>query len=172
MSSILKIALGVVVLAALGTVGFFSLRGGHKADTTFIRTLQLRVVPHSSYVIDLPSNYSLEENTGPDFSVFYIKPVDTAATRDFYGGFYLGNYPSLISVSNDSCAHAPIQGSLFNTQKEWSLFDCTNGFSIQAIGATNTKDGWDTYVHAFGHGVDDEALNKLLAIFSTLRTKE
>ena len=92
MSSILKIALGVVVLAALGTVGFFSLRGGHKADTTFIRTLQLRVVPHSSYVIDLPSNYSLEENTGPDFSVFYIKPVDTAATRDFYGGFYLGHY--------------------------------------------------------------------------------
>jgi hypothetical protein len=45
-------------------------------------------------------------------------------------------------------------------------------FSIQTLAATNSKDSWDSYVHAFGHGVDDAALAKLVAIFSTLRQKD
>ncbi|SHG64231.1 hypothetical protein SAMN04488109_1203 [Chryseolinea serpens] len=172
MSSILKIALAGIVLAALGTAVFLSLREGDTVDTTFVSPLQTKVVPHSGYVIDLPSNYSLKENTGPDFSVFYFKPIDTTSIPNFYGGFYLGNYPSRFSVANNSCSHAPLQAPLFNALEEWTLFDCMNGFSSQAIGATNTKDGWDTYVHAFGHGADDEALHKLVTIFATLRKKE
>lgn len=166
----LKIALPALALTTLFSVAcqFKNSPDTPGVDTAFIARLQEKQVPHSRYVISLPQNYALKENEGPDFSVYYFQPIDTVAEPDFTGGFYLGNYPSE-SAPNDSCVHAPLQAKIMGALKEWAVFDCQGGFSIHTLALTNSKDGWDAYVHAFGHGVDDEALIKIVSIFSTLK---
>jgi len=163
-----------LLLLAIAFCGYFLSKPALRSDTdtTFMSTLREQQVPNTQYVIRLPKDYRLEEKEGPDFSVYFFSLTDTTAKADFHGGFYLGNYPSLFDHENDSCAHEAIQAEVLDIPSEWTLYDCQHGFSFQTIVATNSPERWDSYIHAFGHGVDDDALTKMVTIFSTLKRKD
>ena len=56
-------------------------------DSTFIRDITERQIGDSGLSIGIPADYTLEENEGPDFMVYYFYPTDTTITPDFSGGF-------------------------------------------------------------------------------------
>jgi hypothetical protein len=64
-----------------------------------------------------------------------------------------------------------MKGDILNENAEWTVFQCSADYSIQAIISNQYSKGWNSEIHAFGHGSSKNEINKLLKIYATLNKK-
>jgi hypothetical protein len=140
-------------------------------SSSFIDSLKEKQIEDTGYYISIPTGYFIKENRGPDFSVFYLVPIDTTVNVDFSGGLYFGNFPGKFPPPNDSCKVEMIKGEIFSSNADWTVFDCGKAYSIQAIVTNRFSTGWNNQIHAFGHGTSKSELYKILYMFATLNKK-
>ncbi len=140
-------------------------------SSSFIDSLREEHVEETSYYISIPTGYSIKENRGPDFIVFYFVPIDTTVKIDFSGGFYFGNFPNKFQPPNDSCKIDMIKGEILDKGADWTVFECNKSYSIQTIVNNKYSEGWNNQIHAFGHGTSKSELYKILQMFATLKKK-
>ncbi|MBS1542513.1 MAG: hypothetical protein JST14_02670 [Bacteroidetes bacterium] len=122
-----------------------------------------------SYYISMPNKYSITEKEGPDFSVFYFADSGTTSATSISGGMYFGNFPSEFPPKSDSCKVRTMDSQILGNKSSWTIYECDREFAIQTIVESNSGEGWNSQIHAFGHGKSKEDLDKILAIYSTLR---
>ena len=143
----------------------------NRTDESFTKSLKEKQIGNSNFYISIPTDYSIKENRGPDFSTFYIIPTDTTIKGDFSCGLYFGNFPSLFPPDNNNCKTETVKSEILNKNKEWTVYVYGNDYSIQTIVENKKNEGWNEKVHAFGHGKSVTEVDKILKIYSTLRTK-
>jgi hypothetical protein len=124
---------------------------------------------NSDYYISLPKNYTLKQNQGPDFSVFYFMPEDTNAQAKYAGGFYLGDYPNRFGPESDSCMTTTMGTTLLDSAATWTVYECRGFFTLQTVIETGPNGGWGSKVHAFGSAASKADMDKVLAIYATLK---
>jgi len=138
-----------------------------KPESPFKKSLIERKIAGTNFKISIPANYSLTEHNGPDFSVYYFGPSDTADKRNFRGGFYLGNAPGPFADA-DSCKIEKRYAYLLGDNKEWTVSKCDNQYSVQIVTKSNSGYSWAVYIHAFGRARSKIDLDRLLEVYSTL----
>lgn len=142
-----------------------------KVDEAFIKGLKEKQLEKSAYFISLPPDFTIQISEGPDFYVYYFYPADTTLKGSYSGGIYIGNYPSDFKPESDSCTTETVSGKILNQVRDWTIYICNGRFTVQTIVENKPNDGWDEKLHVFGYGSSKKEINKLLAIFSTLRKK-
>ena len=140
-------------------------------DNAFASSLVEQPVGQSGYVLALPATYTLRESEGPDFTVYRFVPRDTTATAALYGGLYFGNHPSAFEPDAADCQKQTRQGRLLGSAEKWTVYTCADSYDIQVIADSKSGQQWNELVHAFGHGTSPQDLDKVLAIFATLKKK-
>lgn len=142
-----------------------------RTDESFTKSLKEKQIGNSKFYISIPTDYSIKENRGPDFSVFYIAPTDTTIKDDFNCGLYFGNNPSLFPPDNNKCKEETVKSEILNQYIEWTVYVCGQNYSIQTIVENKKNEGWNEQIHAFGHGKSVTDIDKVLKIYSTLKMK-
>jgi len=143
-----------------------------KITQDFLDSLVDKQVGQLSYYISLPTKYDIKEQEGPDFSVFYITNSDTTVKSSFSGGMYFGNYANEFPPKSDSCKVTSTDSQILGQNSTWTIYECDGEFTLQTIVDSKSGEGWNNQIHAFGHGDTQEDLDKILAIYSTLRKKD
>ena len=128
-------------------------------------------IGESGFVVSVPAEYSITTSNGPDFSVYYISPVDTAVKDQLTCGLYFGNFPHEFEADNDSCKVETLKGQMLDSMQTWKVYNCQGDFSVQTITGNKKGEGWNYRVHAFGHAKRKEEMKTILEIFSTLKRK-
>jgi len=122
-----------------------------------------------NYKISIPSDYSIKESEGADFTVFHLAPTDTTIKHKFSGGIYFGNYPNKFSSPSGTCKNEIIKGDILDGYAYWAVYNCDGDFSVQTITASKSGQGWNNQIHAFGRGKSKSEIFKILKIYSTLK---
>jgi len=143
-----------------------------KTTDTFKSGLVERQVAKSDFYISIPADYSIKETNGPDFSVYYFSPTDTTIKGNFAGGLYFGNFPSEFEKDNDSCKTTTLKSTILNTNADWTVYNCSNNYTLQTIIDSKSGEDWNEKIHAFGHAKSEDNLHKVLDIYSTLKQKK
>lgn len=141
-------------------------------EDPYLKELKETQIGDIDFYISIPKGYTIKENRGPDFSVYYFFPKDTTKTEALTGGMYFGNHPSQIEKSIDSCKTTKIKSSILNKDAEWTSIECKSRFSTQTIVESGSTEGWNNYVHAFANSSSEADLKKVLKIFKTLKKKK
>lgn len=141
-------------------------------EDPYLKQLTEKQIGDSNYYISIPKKYTIKENRGPDFSVYYFYSADTTAKATFSGGLYFGNHPSQFEVSSDSCKTAKIKSKILNKNEDWTSYNCKGKFSIQTIVKSGSGEGWNEYIHAFAGAASTADLKKVLTIFKTIKKKK
>ncbi|TDO96593.1 hypothetical protein [Flavobacterium sp. 245] len=141
-------------------------------ENPYLKELAEKQIGDSKYYISIPKKYTIKENIGPDFSVYYFVPADTTATAAFSGGFYFGNYPSLFESASDSCKTEKIKSKILNKNADWRVYNCKGKYSIQSIFESGSNEGWNQYIHAFANANSAADLKKVFLILETMKKKE
>ncbi|MNX39411.1 hypothetical protein D3C86_697710 [compost metagenome] len=144
----------------------------HIVENPYLKELTEKQIGESNYYISIPKKYSIKENRGPDFSVYYFYPTDTTATAAFSGGFYFGNHPSLFGTAGDSCKTEKIKSKILNKNADWTVYNCKGNYSIQSIIESGSNEGWNQYIHAFAAANSAADLKKVFLILGTMKKKE
>jgi hypothetical protein len=144
----------------------------HIIENPYLKELTEKQIGESNYYISIPKKYSIKENRGPDFSVYYFYPTDTTATAAFSGGFYFGNHPSLFGTAGDSCKTEKIKSKILNKNADWTVYNCKGKYSIQSIIESGSNEGWNQYIHAFAAANSAADLKKVFLILGTMKKKE
>jgi hypothetical protein len=142
------------------------------SDNSYIEELVEKQIGQSNYYISIPKDYTLEASDGPDFSVYYFYPTDTAIVANYSGGFYFGNHPSQFPPENVSCKTDNSKSKILEKNTDWTIYNCKNKYSIQTIIDSKSAEGWNKFIHAYGSSNSKTDLNKLLNIFSTMKKKK
>lgn len=142
---------------------------GNEVKQTFLDSLVEEQIGGMNYYISLPINFSIEKKEGPDFSVFYFANTDTTAANSFSGGMYFGNHPSEFPPENDSCKVETIDSKILAESSTWTVYKCNGEFLAQTIVDSRSDERWNNQIHVFGHAKKEVDLDKVLAIYSTLR---
>jgi hypothetical protein len=162
----------LLIIATLACCNGGTKKGpAQQIENTFIDSLRETQIGTTRFYISLPIDYSIKENEGPDFSVFYFESTDTTIRSTFSGGMYFGNFPSSFGPANDSCKTEIMKGGILGGYPKWTAYDCDEEYSIQTIVDSKSGEGWNSKIHAFGHCTTKDGLNKLLDIYSTLKGK-
>jgi hypothetical protein len=164
---------GTVALSIL--ILFFSCKDVTKSNQVsqhFVDSLRVKQVGSLKYWISIPTGFEITEREGPDFSVYYFVQSDTTKKSKFSGGMYFGNYASKFPPNNDSCKVETINSKILDQNSDWTLYECQGVYSVQTIVASNSGEGWNNEIHAFGHGGSKNDLFKILKIYSTLHKKK
>jgi hypothetical protein len=135
----------------------------------FRKSLVEKEISTIGFHIYLPPHYSIKENEGPDFSVFYFASTDSTISNPFSGGLYFGNFPNEFRAANDSCKIEMMKGEALGESRNWRVYNCDGKYAIQTIINNKSSEGWNNNIHVFGHGASPEDLNKILVIYSTLK---
>jgi hypothetical protein len=138
-----------------------------KTIDTFKSTLIEKQLPNTKFFISIPADYFIREQEGPDFSLYYFLPTDTLKPSKYSGGLYLGYAPS--EFQPDSCKAYIQKSVILKSNREWTINNCKEGYTIQTIVSDNKDSGLK--IHAFGNSKNKEDINKVLKIFSTLKHK-
>lgn len=138
----------------------------------FRKSLKEQQIEGVNFYISLPPTYAIKMNEGPDFSVYYIQPVDTTVKTAFTAGLYFGNYPHTFEAPNDSCQITKTNGNILGENTDWTVYHCGERYSIQAIVDSHSGEGWNSKIHSFGHAYSESDLTKILEIYSTLQQKK
>jgi hypothetical protein len=141
-------------------------------EDPYLKQLTEKQIGDINYFISIPKNYTIKENRGPDFSVYYFYPTDTTAKAAFSGGLYFGNHPSQFEVSSDSCKTEKFKSKILNKNADWTSYNCQGKFSIQTIVESGSGEGWNEYIHAFAGASSTADLKKVLVIFKTIKKKK
>lgn len=139
------------------------------APEAFVQSLKSQPVGRTGFSISLPPGYEITSTQGPDFEVYYFAPTDTTKPAEFTGGMYMGNAPSTFDPSNDSCQIQARTSLILDKQHSWIVFNCNEVYSIQVIAESGSGKSWNDYIHAFGGGTSFAEINKVFAIYATLR---
>ncbi len=146
-------------------------KNNNATDTANKVKLFEKPIGESGFVVSIPAEYSITSSNGPDFSVYYISPTDTAIKGQLTCGLYFGNFPNEFEADNDSCKVETLKGHMLDSIQTWKVYNCQGDFSVQAITADQKGEGWNYKVHAFGNAKRREDLKTVLEIFSTLKKK-
>ncbi|KAF2332012.1 hypothetical protein [Flavobacterium daemonense] len=138
----------------------------------YLKELTEKQIGETNYYISIPKKYTIKENRGPDFSVYYFFPIDTTDTASFSGGFYFGNYPSLFEASSDSCKTEKRKSNILNKDTDWTVYNCNGKYSIQSIVESGSNEGWNHYIHAFANANSTADLKKIFLILETMKRKK
>ncbi|MTH16356.1 hypothetical protein [Flavobacterium sp. LC2016-01] len=141
-------------------------------ENPYLKELTEKQIGETNYYISIPKKYTIKENRGPDFSVYYFYPTDTTATAAFSGGFYFGNHPSQFGPSSDSCKTEKIKRKILNKTADWTVYNCKDIYSIQSIVESGSNEGWNQYIHAFANANSAADLKKVFLIMETMKKKE
>lgn len=141
-------------------------------EDPYLKELKETQIGDIDFYISIPKGYTIKENRGPDFSVYYFFPKDTTNTQAFTGGMYFGNHPSQFDESVDSCKTKKIKSIVLSKDTEWTSIQCKTRFSLQTIIESGSTEGWNSYIHAFAHTSSESDLKKVLTIFKTLKKKK
>lgn len=155
----------------LSIIAFLSFGCARGVDQDYVKTLKPTPFPSGNLEISIPSNYFITKNVGPDYDVFYVMPIDTANKKLFTAGLYLGNNPSAFRKLKSGCVETKREIKVFETQHEWSVFDCNGLFFTESIIKNKYSMGGDEFIHCFGNCTNEEDLEHILAIFSTLKKR-
>lgn len=140
-------------------------------ENPYLKQLTEKQIGDTNYYISIPKKYTIRENRGPDFSVYYFYPADTTAKAGFSGGLYFGNHPSQFEASSDSCKTEKFKSKILDKNSEWTRINCKGKFSIQTIVESGSDEGWNQYIHAFAGAASSADLKKVLTIFETIKKK-
>ena len=172
-------SLTLVFFTLLAFLTFSSCRntvntGAIETTKDSIVKIQLRETPvgKSNYLISIPENYTVTENEGPDFYVYYINTTDSTDTVSFTAGMYFGNHPTKFKPANDSCRTEVLNGTVLESNTDWTVYNCNDSYSLQAIADSKSGEGWNALVHAFGNTHSDSDILQVIDIFATLRKKK
>ena len=164
-----------IIIVLLGaTVVFSSCRRASSVNDlnqAFLDSLVEKPLSDIGYVLSVPAGYSITETRGEDFSVFYFDRSDSTIASAFSGGVYFGNHPGSFPPANDSCKVESLSSVILGTNATWTKHKCSEEYSIQTIVASDSDEGWNAKVHAFGHAKSETGIAKVLAIYRTLRKK-
>lgn len=111
--------------------------------------------------IDLPARYVVAHDRGPDFDVFRIRPIRRLGEDAGVLGVYVGHHPSFDPSGTES------PGTLFGEVVTFYTAMDSNVVSREAIVEVPGARG--TAVHVFIEGPDEQAVDALTAVASTLR---
>ena len=136
---------------------------------TFQSTLKPTPIPHSKFAVGVPPGYFVKESEGPDFSVYYVQPTDSARKPGFTAGFYFGNHPSWFGPHGDSCGTGQLARPLLGRPAIWTTYTCRADLAAQAIVASGSGEGWSEKLHAFAGGATPAELDQALTILTTLQ---
>lgn len=169
----------LTLFAFIAFLGFVSCTNTATTNTivetkdTIVKTPLIETqVGKSNYLISIPANYKVVENEGPDFYAYYINSTDTTDTVSFSAGMYFGNHPSKFKPANDSCSTELIDGTILESNTEWTVYNCQGSYSLQAIADSKSGEHWNNLIHAFGNTSSDADIQQVIDIFATLRKKE
>jgi hypothetical protein len=137
----------------------------------YLKSLVKKQVEHSNLMISIPPDYTIKENQGPDFSVYYIYPTDTTIKNKFTAGMYLGNNPSNFPAKSPNCKEKTVDGKVFGSPQKWTVYNCESVYSLQTTINNKFSEGWNEKIHAFGNTNSEDDINKIVAIFSTIEKK-
>ncbi len=126
-------------------------------------------IGQSDFYISIPDDYILKENAGPDFSVYYFYPSDTAVKAPFSGGLYFGNFPQKFEPKNDSCKIRDIKSRILDSLTNWTVHNCQGNYFVQTFAESKDPEGRGGTIHAFGNAKTQAGLNRILEIFGTMR---
>lgn len=157
------------LLTSLGMLLLFSCAS--QTNNAFRKTLIEKRIGTTNYFISIPKDYSVTQSDGIDFTVYYFSPIDTTIKAKFSGGLYLGNYPGEFEMENDSCKIENLKSKILDSLVDWKAYICNGIYSVQTITESKSGEDWNRLMHAFGTGVSRDEMNKILAIYSTLRHK-
>ncbi len=159
------------VFLSLTILGCSDKKTKHIPENPYLKQLTEKQIGETNYYISIPKKYTIKENRGPDFSVYYFYPTDTTAAAAFSGGFYFGNHPSLFEPS-DSCKTEKIQRKILKKNTEWTVYNCKGKYSIQSIVESGSSKGWNQYIHAFASANSAADLKNIFLILETMKKKE
>lgn len=160
------------VFLILTILGCSDKKTKHIPENPYLKQLTEKQIGDSNYYISIPKKYTIKENRGPDFSVYYFYPTDTTATAAFSGGFYFGNHPSRFESASDSCKTEKMQRKILNKNADWTVYNCKGKYSIQSIIESGSNEGWNQYIHAFASANSAADLKKVFLILGTMKKKE
>lgn len=141
-------------------------------DNSYQKDLVEKQIGESKFYLSIPTDYKIKVTNGPDFSVYYFHPKDSTVAANFYGGFYIGNHPSQFPPDSDSCKASNLKSRILDDYADWTIYECNEKYAIQTIIDNKSNEGWNQRIHAFGRADSTTNLNKLLAIFKTLKKKK
>jgi hypothetical protein len=160
-----------ILLITFQFIGCNTTQKDNPGAKTFRDSLEIKQIGKSNYFISIPHGYSITSKDGVDFSVYYFSPIDTSLKNRLAGGLYFGNFPHEFDKKNDNCKTEIAKGEILNITQNWTVYNCNETYSIQTIISSNSNEGWNQKIHAFGIGYNRNDLNKLLDVFSTLKKK-
>ncbi|SEP22895.1 hypothetical protein SAMN05444671_4647 [Flavobacterium sp. CF108] len=159
------------VFLILTILGCSDKKTKHIPENPYLKQLTEKQIGETNYYISIPKKYTIKENRGPDFSVYYFYPADTTAIAAFSGGFYFGNHPSFFEPS-DSCKTEKMQRKILNKNTDWTVYNCKGKYSIQSIVESGSNEGWNQYIHTFAGANSVADLKKVFLILETMKKKE
>lgn len=164
------------ILSTICLVLFLFAAGGcsktaNTIDPPRIEGLTETQIEHTNLSISLPAGYVISESRQEDFSIFRFAPRDTTVAKPLIGGFYMGNHPGTFEPENDQCSTDSRESDVFGSSEEWTVFKCTDKHSIQVTIDNPNAEKWNEYLHLFGTAYTQQDMDRLLQIFSTLRSK-
>lgn len=167
---ILSISLSFLFLTYCNS-GDSDISQGATIEKNFLDDLVDTPFSDSIYSIAIPTNYKLSEREGPDFSVFYFSPKDTTIKAKYSGGLYFGNHPNEFEPESDSCRIESDSKQILGDKADWKVFVCKGNYSTQTVVDSKSGKKWSRAIHAFGNATSKRDLNKVFAIFATLKKR-
>ncbi|HEX8326676.1 MAG TPA: hypothetical protein VF629_03985 [Hymenobacter sp.] len=128
-----------------------------------------RPLGKSGYFVTLPSTYALKSTDAEDFVVYYFAPADTTVRTHFKGGIYLGGHPQGTDSAGAGCQVRRVPATLLGRPATWRVQRCATGYALDAVFDSQSGEGWNPLINAFGEAKSAAELRQLLAIFATLR---
>ena len=141
----------------------------HKTVNSLRSNLIEKQIGKSNFYISLPPEYSIRQTKGPDFSVYYFTPTDTAIKANFAGGLYFGNFPHVFEPDGDSCKITITNGNVLGKTASWTVYNCNSDYTIQTIIDSKSGEEWSQKIHVFGSAKSDINMKKIFYIYTTLR---
>ncbi len=159
-----------VLILLLSTMFFYSCTS--KVDREYIKTLHSTPIPHSQFEISIPAQYSIVESPGPDFTVYYLMPADTANKKLFSAGIYLGNNPSTFGKTKTGCGKEKRKAEILGSKCDWTVYNCDGQYFLETVVENKYHQGGDDFVHVFGNATNASDVGHIVAILTTLINKK
>jgi len=122
-------------------------------------------IANSRFYISLPGGYSVKENPGPDFTVYYFLP-NTEGADCGKAGFYIGGHPGKFYEGADYSFFQLGHHQLLGIVSEWKI---SRGKDGSLCSETIIQREQFEKIHAFVSTGNMEDLDKWITIFGTLR---
>lgn len=135
--------------------------------TPFKQKTTKRLSSNSNYQISIWDSYSIEDRNGPDFTVYYFYPTDTAKELFGNGGIYFGGHPQPIRPDGEKklIGDSLSNGNLLGKKITWTIFNYGNTLSAETILELGDYDKVSAF--AYGHSYSD--IDSLIGILESLK---